>query len=302
MLRHRKRWHGYIPRSAGRKSEKTSNKHVPVRVIRVGEANFASIASQSLTSPSAEGSTSSSPTPTTAQASGPISRQPPLVLSPLPPLEASGSQPRQQPHLGPYSPTLAHWYSSGENEVSPTPTTYNMTPAGPSSTVLSTTSYSIDGDGPLFVPPINDYMYIDSTRPFPSGLSDGCWMDHSCASEIFRCQGQHPVDVVYGNTMSIEDGLSPLFSEMKEWLCPTHLVFDYCHYSSQSSPFQVPPLDVAAMMPFHVNNQSYQNGYISGSDMSYGYVNMSVEQNDIDVDSVFHHSSASGHGDHYFID
>ena len=269
MLRHRKRWHGYIPRSAGRKSEKTSNdlKRVPVH-HHDGEANFASIASQFLTSPFAEGSTSgnSSSRPYFAEASSSLQ----LFTA-----EASGSS----SSLWPSSPT--HWHSSRDSEVSPTtPLTYDMTTAGlgPSSTVL--TSYSIHGDSPLFVPPINDYMYIDSTCPFPL---NGCWMDRSCASEIFRYQGQHSVDVVYDNTMSIEDDLSPLFSEMKDWLCPTHLVFDYCRHSSRSSPFPT-PLDVAAMMPLDVNNQ-YQNGYITGSDMSYGFVNMSVEQNDIDMDS-----------------
>ena len=199
--------------------------------------NFASIASQFLTSPSAEGSTSGNPS----------------------------SRP---------------YFAEASSSLSPTtPITYDMTTAGPSSTVLSMTSYSIHGDSFLFVPPINDTIYIASTCPFPSGLLDGCWMDHSCASEIFR----YSVDVVYDNTMSIEDDLSPLFSEMKEWLCPTHLVFDYCRHSSRSISH---PLDVAAMMPLHVNNQ-YQNGYITGSDISYGFANMSVEQNDIDADSGF---------------
>ena len=62
MLRHRKRWHGYIPRSSKRKSENPT-KHVPVRDIRGVEMDSpgsASVTSQFPSFPSAEGSTSAS--------------------------------------------------------------------------------------------------------------------------------------------------------------------------------------------------------------------------------------------------
>ena len=89
---------------------------------------------------------------------------------------------------------------------------------GSSRTVLSMTSYSVDGrslmyqqDSLLFAPPIKDLIYSD---PYTTEVLDGSWVDSAWGSD---CLDQDQVEVVY-DTVSMEDEmLSPLFSEKNEW-------------------------------------------------------------------------------------
>ena len=62
---------------------------------------------------------------------------------------------------------------------------------------MSFDSYSVQEDSFPFALPINDYIYFDPSCLFSSEVLDGYWMDPSCESEMFQCQGQNSLDVVY---------------------------------------------------------------------------------------------------------
>jgi hypothetical protein len=219
LLRHRKRIHGYIPRSPVGYKVKEPNKHVPVSFILCGidpadSSGSASIASHFSTFSSTEASTSAaaSSSQQLSPSQSPLPSPKPTTLPPFPP-SSSHFPSSHQSHVHSFPPTNSASFAESEvlslstpiastshHEFTPYPTVLSGTP--PDSVYPESQLYH-DHDILLFAPPTEDFTRpID--RPFTSaaaGLWDGS-MVPSRESEIFGYQ--HPAEMVYDTKSSGE--------------------------------------------------------------------------------------------------